>query len=113
MVVLRQGIPAEGRASEKPGSFMSGPCHLLYHHSQKAKRVSHSTAHAESLSQYGVLIAAEQIAERFTGLNAPFAPSFDRLIEISSNGKYDLVIHACTDCRDLLELVVGAKASER
>ena len=111
VVVLRQAIPEEDHASEKPGSFLSGPCHLLYHHSQKAKRVSHSTSHAESLSQYGVLTAAEQIAERFTELNAPFPPSLAQLIEISSDGKYDLKIHACTDCRDLLELVVGAKGA--
>ena len=37
VVVLRQAIPGEDHASEKPGSFLSGPCHLLYHHSQKAK----------------------------------------------------------------------------
>jgi hypothetical protein len=109
LVVLRSALAEDQQASEKQGSFLSGRCHLLYHHSQKAKRVSHSTSHAESLSLYGVLTNAEQIAERLTELAAPFAPTLARLIEISSDGRYDLRIHALTDCRDLLELVTGSK----
>ena len=80
---------------------------MLAHGSHKAKRISHSTSHAESLSSYNYLGASEQVAARFTELNCPFKlPSLDTLISLE---RYDLPIATFTDCHDFFDLVSGAK----
>ena len=87
----------------------SGQCHVLAHHSGKAKRVSHSTSHAETLSAYSTLSTTEQVAERYTELTAPHVPSVDELIQMSSRGSYELPVHHFTDCMDLVELATGLR----
>ena len=97
----------------KPGNqsakVWSGQCHVLSHHSGKAKRVSHSTSHAETLSAYSTLSTTEQVAERFTELTAPHVPTVDELIQMSSRGSYELPVHHFTDCMDLVELATGIR----
>jgi len=106
-VFLRPRLPDNvGTAS---ASAFSSYVHMLAHHSGKAKRISHSTSHAESLAHYSVLTQAEQVAERFTECNAPWHPTLDEMINISSQGKYDMPIDSVTDCLDLMELITGSK----
>jgi len=108
MTVLKSA-PQNLVVGVQPASRWSGQCHVLCHHSGRAKRVSHSTSHAESLAAYATLTAAEQLAERLTELAAPRGLGLDELISMSSRGAYDLPIHHCTDCNDLVELAVGAR----
>ena len=93
----------------KSAKVWAGQCHLLCHHSGKAKRISHSTSHAESLAAYSTLSTTEQVAERLTELTAPHSPSVDELIQMSSRGDYELPVHHFTDCMDLVELATGLK----
>ena len=45
---------------------MSGYGHMLSVSSKRARRISHSTSHAESLAQFNGVQTAETIAMRFT-----------------------------------------------
>eukprot|EP00959_Pyramimonas_sp_CCMP1952_P040859 854596-Pyramimonas_sp.AAC.1 len=64
------------------------------------KRISHSTSHAESLSQHGCLTHCELIAMRATELTWPSRPSLEDLIEADADACYDIPIDTMTDCRD-------------
>ena len=90
---------------------MDGPCHLLVHTGKLAKRVSHNTSHAESLSQYGVVTHAEMVALRLTELRYPSPKSvpLSTMIHVEERGIFDVPTDIVTDCRDLWELETGQK----
>ena len=112
-VVLRstQGLPTSHGSFD--ASALTGPCHLLLAQAKKAKRVSHSTSHAESLALYSVLQFAETVAMRLTETTFPqlYAPSMNDLILMESHGLYDLEIVALTDCHDLVDLLTGTRGT--
>ena len=108
LTVLRTA-PSNLQTGTQSAKAWSGPCHVLAHHSGKAKRVSHSTSHAETLAAYSTLSTTEQAAERFTELTAPKKSSVDDLIDMSSRGLYDMPVHHFTDCFDLVELATGSR----
>ena len=56
-------------------AFFTGAAHVLHCSSRKAKRISHSTSHAESLSLNSVLGATDIIAMRFTELFSHVKPT--------------------------------------
>jgi hypothetical protein len=78
----------------------AGPAHPLFGSGKTAKRISHSTSHAESLSKHGS-------SNHSSG--KPRQPSYDELLEMETDGYYDLPIDSLTDCMDLYQLVTGAK----
>ena len=92
-------------------SVLNGPCHLLIAGSHKAKRVSHSTSHAESLACYSSLQHAEIVASRLTEAWWPWdtLPTVEQMIMIEDRGTFTVPVIALTDCNDLLELISGAR----
>ena len=88
---------------------LNSRCHVFWANSMKAKRISHSTSHAESLGMYDVSLQAEQLAMRLTELTSPEQLDLKDLIRIEKAGNYDLPIDVLCDCNDVLELVTGKK----
>ena len=99
--------------TELNSATLSTHCHLLAAQSKKAKRVSHSTSHAESLSMYSGLQLAETVAMRYTETQFPFcySPTVENLISIEEWGRFELPIIACTDCNDLVDLLTGQRGT--
>ena len=104
---------SDRKFKEFNASVLSGPCHLLVAQAKKAKRVSHSTSHAESLSMYSCLGLSETVAMRFTETVYPGfrPPSLQELIELESFGRFELPVISCTDCHDLVDLLTGQKGT--
>ena len=91
--------------------LLDGPCHVMVHTGKLAKRISHNTSHAESLSQYGVVTHCEMLNLRRTELFKPgwWPYTLDDMIWIESEGKFCHKCDVVTDCRDLFELETGQK----
>ena len=103
-------LPAHKR-EQVPPTVMGGKCHVLVHTGKLAKRVSHGTSHAESLSQYSGVTHGEMIALRMTELQSPLDYSVPLwlMIQIEELGQFRLPIDVITDCKDLWELETGQK----
>ena len=87
-----------------------GPMHIIYAHGCKAKRVSYSTSHAETLSMVGGLETATLCMLRLAEMMHPKKePSIQDLIEIQESGHPNLPMDFYGDCRDLFELVTGER----
>ena len=85
--------------------------HLLFAHGGKAKRVSYSTSHAETLSAIGGLEAGSMVSVRLTELWIPVVnPSLQTLTAYQEHGSRLFPVDAATDCRDFFELCTGARA---
>ena len=97
----------------KDGMFTSkaldSQVHLLLASSKKAKRVSHSTSHAEALAMYNTTVQTEQVAARLTETRCPWPPTLAQCITVEENGSFDTPLWQITDCMDLLELITGRK----
>eukprot|EP00435_Cladocopium_sp_Y103_P072577 s194_g40.t1 len=84
-----------------------GIFHVLHASGGKAKRVSYSTSHAETLSMVNGLEASTLIMIRLSELGHPErAPTLKQLIYIQENGN---PIDFYGDCKDLWELVTGMR----
>ena len=101
--------PDDGVNGEMPGSFWNGKAHMLLHNGKKAKRVSQSTSHAESLAHLSVSMDCELLAMRFTEMCSPAPMTLFKMMEVDLDGGYDVAIDLMTDCNDLFELLVGQK----
>ena len=105
--------PRANVVTDKSGKFnanqLNGRFHLLVHASNKSKRISQSTSHAESLALYNTCLHAEQIACRLTEQISPINIKLEEMIRMDEQGLYDVGIDLYTDCYDLLELITGAK----
>ena len=103
--------PAGQRKQTVKASVLNGPCCLRIAGSCAAKRVSHSTSHAESLACYSALQHAEIVASRLTEAWWPGAtlPTVEQMISIEDVGTFTVPIVSLTDCLDLLELISGAR----
>eukprot|EP00435_Cladocopium_sp_Y103_P015804 s1188_g3.t2 len=87
-----------------------GVFHVLHASGGKAKRVSYSTSHAETLSMVNGLEASTLIMIRLSELGHPErAPTLKQLIYIQENGNPELPIDFYGDCKDLWELVTGMR----
>ena len=111
------------KASSVPG--LSGHVHPLHVRSQKAKRLSQSTSHAETLSQLSCTAVAETVAMRFTDMFLAWSggdgidirrqslhhgtPTLEKLMEADLGGLDLVPVDSWTDCLDLLELTTGLK----
>ena len=91
------------------GSWLNGTAHILVHSGKRAKRISHSTSHGETLAMNSIGVICEMIAMRFTELVWPWDPTLDELITADQNGQYNSPIDSLTDCKDLWELLNGLK----
>eukprot|EP00971_Amphidinium_carterae_P114418 2267140-Amphidinium_carterae.1 len=88
-----------------------GTAHIIHGSGGRAKRISHSTSHAESLAMYTGISIAESLAMRFTELFAPHGVTINHseLLKIEDEGKYDVPIDCASDCADMIQLVKGDK----
>ena len=87
-----------------------GAMHVIHAHGCKAKRVSYSTSHAETLSMVGGLETATLCMLRLAEMMHPKKePSLKDLIEIQESGHPNLPMDFYGDCRDLFELVTGER----
>ena len=87
-----------------------GVFHVLHSSGGKAKRVSYSTSHAETLSMVNgmetttlIMVRLAEIMHKNHGL------TIKQLIKIQENGCAELPTDFYGDCRDVYELVTGAR----
>ena len=87
--------------------------HPLFGSGKTAKRISHSTSHAESLAKNSSSGHASMIAMRLTEMACPFkdhktglprAPTIDELLDLEVDGHYDVPIDSLTDCLSLIHI---------
>ena len=82
--------------------------HVLHSHGAKAKRVSYSTSHAETLSMVNALESSTLITTRLTELaHHLVSPTIAQLTELQEHGNPSIPSDFYTDCQDLWELVTG------
>ena len=84
--------------------------HILHASGSKAKRISYSTSHAETLSMIGGLEASTMIMIRLSELHHPSAqPTVKQLIQVQEQGDPKIPMDFYGDCRDLFELTTGLR----
>ena len=92
---------------------IGGTGHVLSFSASKAKRISHSTSHAETNAAVRALYSAQLAAIRFTELFCELTfqvqPTLKYLIELQDGGHYIIPCDHITDCMDLFELCCGLK----
>ena len=87
------------------GGFM----HVLFASGSKAKRVSYSTSHAETLSMVGGMEASTLIMVRLAEImHEDKAPTLAQLTKIQEEGVRQLPVDY-GDCRDVFELLTGQR----
>ena len=90
---------------------LGGRCHVLWAHGAKAKRISYSTSHAETLSAVSGMEAATLVAVRLAELlYSPKKPTIQSLLQLQEGGVPELPVDGYTDCKDLFELMSGDKS---
>ena len=91
--------------------MLGGNAHVLWAHGAKAKRISYSTSHAETLAAVSGLEASTLVAVRLAELmHLPGRPSLQMLIAAQEQGIPRLPVDCMTDCRDFFELASGDKS---
>ena len=92
---------------------LSGVAQLLHMQSNKAKRVSYSTSHGETLAAInGIngLECATLVSTRLAEITyGPTRPSLKQLLDIQERGSVYFPVDAHTDCRDFYELATGSR----
>ena len=91
--------------------LINGKGHVLWAHGAKAKRISYSTSHAETLATVSGMETGSLVAVRLAEiLFVPSRPSLQSLLVCQEQGIRELPIDHMTDCRDVFELASGEKA---
>ncbi|OLQ01786.1 hypothetical protein AK812_SmicGene15471 [Symbiodinium microadriaticum] len=91
--------------------LLSGKAHLLWGHGAKAKRISYSTSHAETLAAISGLEASSLVTVRLAELlYMKEKPTVTSLLKAQEAGLRDLPVDDFTDCRDFYELASGDKS---
>ena len=91
--------------------ILSGKGHVLWAHGAKAKRISYSTSHAETLAAVSGMETDSLVSVRLAEiLFVPSRPSLQSLLICQEQGVKQLPIDHMTDCRDVFELASGEKA---
>ena len=84
--------------------------HVLFASGSKAKRVSYSTSHAETLSMVGGMEASTLIMVRLAEImHKDKAPTLAQLTKIQEEGVKQLPVDYYGDCRDVFELLTGQR----
>ena len=90
---------------------LGGTAHVLWAHGAKAKRISYSTSHAETLAAVSGLEASTLVSVRLAELwYLRNRPSLQMLIAAQEQGLPRLPVDSMTDCRDFYELASGDKS---
>ena len=91
--------------------FLSGKAHLLWGHGAKAKRISYSTSHAETLAAISGLEASSLITVRLAELlHMEKTPTLTSLLAAQEAGLRQIPVDDFTDCKDFYELASGDKS---
>ena len=86
--------------NDQGANTFGGKAHILWAHGAKAKRISHSTSHAETLRAISGLEASAMIMVRLAELHFIEMPTIQSLLAAQ-----ELPMDDCGgDCRDLFEL---------
>ena len=87
-----------------------GVAHVIYAHGCKAKRVSYSTSHGETLSMVNGLESSTLCMLRLAEMmHEKREPTIKDLIVIQEAGHRELPLDFYGDCRDLFELITGER----
>ena len=87
-----------------------GVMHVLHAHGGKAKRISYSTSHAETLSMVNGTESTTLVMVRLSEMmHISLKPTLKELVDIQENGNPALPSDFYMDCRDLFELCTGQK----
>ncbi|CAE7024435.1 fumA, partial [Symbiodinium sp. KB8] len=98
----------EHTLSDAQCALMGGLGHILWAHGAKAKRISYSTSHAETLAGISGLEASTLVAVRIAEMFYLRRPaSLQALIACQEYGVPQLPVDTYTDCRDFFELCSG------
>ncbi|CAE7272753.1 RE1 [Symbiodinium natans] len=90
---------------------LSGKAQLLHMQSNKAKRVSYSTSHGETLAAINGLECATLVSTRLAEITyGGKAPTIQQLLATQERGCVYFPVDMHTDARDFWELSTGAKA---
>ena len=97
-------------------ALLGGKMHILTGSSQKAKRISHSTSHAETLSSAKAIPLSQLIALRLCEPEIVTRRDFKMhrarpmaLLEVQESATVPLPVDSFIDCMDLWELACGLK----
>ena len=87
-----------------------GHAHILWSHGSKAKRISYSTSHAETLAAISGHEASVLVNVRLSEmLHKDKRPTLQQLAAIQEIGNPQLPIDDYGDCNDVYQLVTGSK----
>ena len=90
---------------------LSGKAQLLHMQSNKAKRISYSTSHGETLAAINGLECATLVSTRLSEITyGGCQPTLQQLLAIQEHGSIHFPVDMHTDARDFWELSTGAKA---
>ena len=96
--------------TQKDEDKHNGMMHLLFAHGAKAKRVSYSTSHGETLAMVSALEAGTLCMVRLSEMMHPRAsPSLQELITIQEHGNCNMPMDFYGNAKDVYELVTGTK----
>ena len=91
--------------------YVSGAAHLLHVQSSKAKRVSYSTSHGETLAAMNGLECATLISTRLSEISHGHKqPTLQQLLAIQEKGNAHWPVDMMTDCRDYWSLSTGERS---
>ena len=106
-----QADETEKVLSNEETKLLCGKAHLLWGHGAKAKRISYSTSHAETLAAISGLEASSLITVRLAELlYMEKKPTISMLLRAQETGLPHLPVDDFTDCRDFFELASGDKS---
>ena len=85
-----------------------GDAHILFAHGARAKRVSYSTSHSETLAAISGLETATLVSLRLAELlSTSLKPTLQQLSALQESGVPYLPVDVMTDCKDFYSLTTG------
>lgn len=114
-MLMEDGVaPQEGQyelvCNEYEAAQHGGRAHILWSHGAKAKRISYSTSHAETLAAISGNEAAVMVSVRISEMLHPdLQPTLSQLAAIQEAGNPQLPIDDYGDCNDVYQLVTMSK----
>ena len=115
VMLMEDGVaPQEGQyelvCNDYEVAQHGGRAHILWSHGAKAKRISYSTSHAETLAAISGNEAAVMVSVRISEMLHPDRqPTLSQLAAIQEAGNPQLPIDDYTDCNDVYQLVTMSK----
>ena len=95
-------------------NYLNGFFHILHATSQKSKRISHSTSHAETLAAAKGIPLGQIIGLRLTEPEVMHNYNIKRPLELQEmldSGRLPIPVDAWIDCMDLWELCCGLRGT--